>query len=302
MTVRGPRPAQILARLAAEVRSSHARRSGGMERGLAILATTAERRRLAWLARLMPLPNPLAAPSPPTAAAGTVVAPGARSGIRWVSPDLLRLRLAKPAGFAYRAGQSAKLGLQGLARRYSFASAPFEPELEFFIELQAGGRMSGLLRLHADPDAITISDIKGDLQLVPAAADHLMVATVTGIAPFRSMVLEHLHSGGNGRRFILLHGASYQDEFGYDAELRRLAAEHPGRLVYIPSVSRPAEPRNAGWQGATGRVETLVDAVIDQYRLAPATTCLYACGQPAMVRSVARAYRLQGFLVREESY
>ena len=54
-----------------------------------------------------------------------------------------------------------------------------------------------------------------------------MVATVTGIGPFVSMVRAYLHEGRQGHTFYILHGASYPDDFAYQAELEHLAALHP---------------------------------------------------------------------------
>ena len=38
-------------------------------------------------------------------------------------------------------------------------------------------------------------------------------------------------------------------------------------MTYIPTVSRPADPANAGWTGRTGRVETILEPVLDELGL-----------------------------------
>lgn len=216
--------------------------------------------------------------------------------------DLLVLRLEKPGGFSYRAGQHVKLGRNGIARTYSLVSAPHQPFLEFFIELQPGGAMANQLRGLVPGDRLQLGAAQGSLRLSPAHRRHLMVATVTGIAPFVSLLREHFRDAAGSDAFHLLQGASYQDEFGYLEELAALTERFPGRVLYTPSVSRPAEPRNAGWAGSSGRVDGLVADYLEDHGLSPADTAIYACGQPRMVEAVDRQWAARGFQVRVEPY
>jgi ferredoxin-NADP reductase len=73
-----------------------------------------------------------------------------------------------------------------------------------------------------------------------------MVATVTGIAPFVSMLRWSLHQGDRRFRFRVLQGASYQDEFAYRGELEAAAREQPRLLTYVPSVSRQVRRSSVG--------------------------------------------------------
>jgi ferredoxin-NADP reductase len=75
-----------------------------------------------------------------------------------------------------------------------------------------------------------------------------MVATVTGIAPFVSMLRFTLHHGDRRFRFRVLQGASYQDEFAYRAELQAAAADHL-RAECEPPRGR-AQPRLDGLSAA----------------------------------------------------
>ena len=86
---------------------------------------------------------------------------------------------------------------------------------------------------------------KGVFLLRPEFRNHVMVATVTGIAPFVSMLRYWLEGPADDRRMYVLEGASFIDEFGYDEELRALAARHPN-VHFVPTCSRPDDPRNAG--------------------------------------------------------
>lgn len=222
---------------------------------------------------------------------------------RDVTGDLVALKLARPRDFAFVPGQYAKLRLGGVSRSYSIVSAPHEPLLEFFIELMPGGRMSDHLRHLAPGQDIGLgARPKGRFRLDERFPNQLMVATVTGVNPFIGMLRRYLHEGRRGQRFYLLHGASYQDEFGYRDELETIAGAHPDLLAYVPTVSRPDEPRNAGWRGERGRVDALVDKYIDQFGLSPDSTVLYACGHPSMVDIVEARFEPRGFAIKVEPY
>jgi len=106
-----------------------------------------------------------------------------------------------------------------------------------------------------------------------------MVATVTGIAPFVSMLRHAIHRGERRFRFVVLQGASYQDEFAYREKLEAASARHPELLAYIPTVSHPGEERNRGWAGATGRVNTVVEEHVERLGLPAESTAAYACGR-----------------------
>jgi ferredoxin-NADP reductase len=222
---------------------------------------------------------------------------------RPVAADLLRLKLSRPPGFAYRAGQHVKMGVPGLLRTYSLVSAPHEDHLEFFVELYPGGRLSERLRAIGPGTPMALGSAgKGDLKLDAARVDQFLIATVTGIAPFVSLLRDHLRQPRARHRFFILHGASHADEFGYAAELTALMERDPAGLVYLPTVSRPDSPRNRGWQGARGRVETLAVGVVERFRLAARDTAVLACGNPAMVRTVSDLFAKLGFTTHTEPF
>jgi len=220
-----------------------------------------------------------------------------------VTPDLLILKMERPAGFDYRAGQHVKMGVPGTLRTFSLVSAPHEPHLEFFVELVPDGRLAERLRPLGPGAAMALgARAKGDLSLDTARSRHLMVATVTGIAPYVSLLRDHFQRGSGHQRFIILVGASHGDELGYREELEALAARHPGAVTVVPTISRPQDPRNAGWRAATGRVDVLAATAAEDYGLDPADTAVYACGNPGMVDTVASRFRAAGFAVYTEPY
>lgn len=204
-----------------------------------------------------------------------------------IAPGLLRLRVERPAGFEFRAGQHVKFGLPGNRRSYTLVSAPHEPHLEFFIELVPGGRLSEPMRSVGQGAAMGLGSAgKGSFLVDTAVSHHVCVATVTGIAPFVSILRDQARRGFPAGRFLVLHGASYADELGFSDEIAALAAAHPDRVEYLPTVSRPTESRNQGWTGATGRVDTLLAPALDSRRFPAGDTAVYACGNSGMIRNV----------------
>ena len=129
-----------------------------------------------------------------------------------------------------------------------------------------------------------------------------MVATVTGVVPFVSIVRQYLHDDESGHHFYILEGASYADEFTYDTELHELAKQHPDVITFVPTVSRPSEERNLGWLGQTGRVNSIVDRYVEQFSLNSDDTILYACGHPDMIEDVKDQFLPKGFQVEEERF
>lgn len=68
-------------------------------------------------------------------------------------------------------------------------STPHEAELEFFVELVPGGAMSSRLHSLCAGDRLEVAHkAKSGLTLGESAARYLMVATVTGVNPFVSML------------------------------------------------------------------------------------------------------------------
>jgi len=143
---------------------------------------------------------------------------------------------------------------------------------------------------------------KGIFTLDPQAQHHFMVATVTGVAPFVSMLRSFLYQGWQGHRFCLLQGASYRDELTYYSEMARLAAQYPDHVTYVPTVSRPQEARNTGWKGAKGRVNLIVEEYLEKFNPPQEDTVVYTCGHPGMIADVKAKVVPQGWRYKEERF
>jgi ferredoxin--NADP+ reductase len=223
---------------------------------------------------------------------------------------LFRFRADNQPGF--KPGQYATIVLQDgdklLQRPYSIVSAPHEPFLEFFLELVPHGVLTPRLwELREGSRVFVRNRIVGNFVLDESVHRHVMIATVTGIAPFLSMVRHAIHqremSGDEAHEMLILHGASRSEEFGvYVQELKALAERHDW-LHYVPTVSRPWE--DTEWSGELGRVDDLVRKYADTLGFTGGKAAGYACGNPQMIETAKSILTRAGFPkqhIHEEKY
>lgn len=230
------------------------------------------------------------------------------------APDLWRIKLDPGGEFHFVAGQYATLGVEVTGKRieraYSIVSSPYERELEIFFELVEHGELTPQLHKMQVGDELSLRKIaKGrfTLDLPSGHRNHLLLATVTGVAPYVSYV-RTLHADWKENRFpgepklYLIPGASRSGEFGYRDELERIGNELPW-LTYVPTISRPWE--DPEWRGETGRVEDVIRKYTDQWKLDPADTTGYLCGHPQMIELGMGILLRRGFAkisLRQEVY
>ncbi len=220
------------------------------------------------------------------------------------SSDLWKIRIDPGGEFQFVAGQYATLGVRTsdklIERAYSIVSSPYEKELEIFIELVPQGELTPQLHKVQVGGEVTLRKIaKGRfmLDLKSGHKNHLLLCTVTGVAPFVSYA-RTLHKDWKENRFpadihlYMINGASRSWEFGYREELERIAAEVPW-LTYVPTISRPWE--DPQWKGETGRVEDIIRKYSDQWGLTGADTTGYLCGHPEMIEHGMGILQRRGF-------
>lgn len=202
-------------------------------------------------------------------------------------------------------GQYVTIGLEArgalVERPYSIASSARRSDegYELYIRLVPGGALTPALFATRVGDRVTFRAPKGRFTLEPNDARvHLFVATGCGLAPFVSM-LRTLRDAGTTRPIVLLHGVSYVRELGYRTFLEDLAADPDGRFTYVPTISRPLAPDNAGWEGSTGRAESVVASLCDRLGLVPETSVAYVCGNPEMTSATKDLLLGRGFAPRQ---
>ena len=182
-------------------------------------------------------------------------------------------------------------------RPYSVASSPREKTTgyELYIRLVPEGAFTPLLWLLPEGSPMHMKGPKGRFLLEPDDdRTHLFISSGTGIAPFISM-MRTLRMASTPRRAIFLHGASYVEDLGYREEVEGLQRAGTYPCLYIPTISRPNAPENAGWTGRTGRVETIVPDVLDELDLTPDDAIAYLCGNPDMIENADALLTARGF-------
>ena len=228
-----------------------------------------------------------------------------------ISANLAIFRFLVAEQPSFIAGQFATIGLtiddEVVERPYSIVSSPYEPFLEFFVELVPGGSITPKLwELKLGSTILVRPRIVGQLTLDTSVTHYLMLATVTGVAPFvsilRTQQIDRERGAATNHRFLVIHGASQSADFGpYRRELEE--SSRGEWLTYIPTVSRPwAE---STWNGETGRIEDVLRKHADRLGFDQTNSVAYACGHPQMVTNVkailARA-RFRKEQVKEEKY
>lgn len=231
------------------------------------------------------------------------------------APDLWMIRVNPGVEFPFAPGQYATLGVEKDTRRlerpYSIVSSPYEREIEFFFELVPNGETTPpLYDLQLGDEVLMRKVPKGRFTLdtsQPARKNHLMLSTVTGVAPFVSYVRTLFTDWKKGafvgdHHLFLLNGASRPWEFGYREELERYAAQAPW-FTYVPTVSRPWE--DSDWQGEVGRVDDLIRKYTDKWGCTSANSIAYLCGHPEMIehgKGILKRIGFQKENFKEEVY
>ncbi|MFZ6048126.1 ferredoxin--NADP reductase [Pseudomonas sp. CR3202] len=223
--------------------------------------------------------------------------------VQTLTPSLFTLRTTRDAGFRFRAGQFARLGVtkadgSTVWRAYSMVSAPYDEHLEFFsIVVPDGEFTSELSRLEEGDTLMVDRQAFGFLTLDRFAdgRDLWLLATGTGLAPFLS-ILQDLEVWERFERIILVYSVRHAAELAYqplihslkDLEYLEGAAD---KLLYIPVVTREEVP------GALhGRITTLIEnGELERaagLALSPEHSRVMLCGNPQMIddtRAVLKA-------------
>ena len=221
-----------------------------------------------------------------------------------ISPDLWKIKLDAGGKFDFVAGQYATLGVPDgdrlIERAYSIVSSPYEPQIEIFFELVSQGALTPQLYKLREGDEVSMRKIpKGrfTLDLKSGHKNHLLLSTVTGIAPFISYTRTLYKDWKENNmpadlHLYMINAASRSIEFGYREEIEQIASEVPW-LTYVPSISRPWE--DTEWHGETGRVEDLIRKYSDLWGLKGDNTTGYLCGHPQMIELGLGILKRRGF-------
>ncbi len=176
-----------------------------------------------------------------------------------------------------------------ITRAYSIASPRDGNKFALCLNRVPDGLVSPLLFNLKPGEEIEIQEPLGYFTLRHPGRRIVFVATGTGIAPFRSMLLDHLPK--TEPRINLLFGVRYERGLLYREELEQLEREHP-TFHFMPTVTRPTET----WRGRAGRVHAHIDEALALHTPDEiANVDVYICGLKEMVDEVRKDLKARGF-------
>lgn len=213
---------------------------------------------------------------------------------------------------AFTAGQFIQIHFDyadGTATRRSYSvanvqavDAPADATVEIAVSYVPGGAATALFEALDAGDSVQASGPFGRFTLQPgdANARYVLIATGTGVTPYRAMLpaLEQLMAT-RGIEVVLLQGARSLSELLYHDEFRAFADAHP-QFRYRPCLSRelPADPHPDVHHG-------YVQQALPSIAPDPARDIVYLCGNPDMVDACFEALKEHGLPVpqiRREKY
>lgn len=225
---------------------------------------------------------------------------------RLLAPGVLHLSFehADGAALPFKPGQFVQLFVrdaQGQEQRRSFslANAPFESDAsgrwELAVSLLPTGLASQVLQTLPLGSSLEGGGPFGRFHLLPDDAPRrfLLVATGSGVAPFRAMLAELRRrlTLDAGQEVVLLCGARSREDLLYRQEFRALAQELPN-FTYRGCLSREVPPADEP-DLLAGRVQSALLACLPNM-----DDLALLCGNPAMVDDCAERLQRAGISLR----
>jgi NAD(P)H-flavin reductase len=214
----------------------------------------------------------------------------------------LDLRLIEPRTITFKPGQFISFEMPDpqtgrlLTRAYSIASQPSRSGIiTLLFNLVSGGPGSGFLFHLKAGEKTHFKGPAGHFYLRDDPERELLfVASGTGIAPIRSMLMANAESH-NPRSATLFWGLRSQQDLYDQEELAELTKRTP-TLTAVTTLSRP----DPGWSGESGRVLRLIEERIASVK----NLAVYLCGNSAMIADATSLLQKKGLcpIYREKYY
>lgn len=205
------------------------------------------------------------------------------TAFKMLTPTVYEVAFTTQPEFKFEAGQFISVVVPGagpkgrdLRRAYSIASSPDKKEVELCIKLVEDGPGSNYLAKMRQGDEFKGFAPYGDFVYEPKAGRHaVFIATGTGIAPFRAMVLSKAYQDNPPASATCMLGVRTEDELLYVEEFEK----NPD-VKWVTTVTQPTD----AWKGLRGRVTDYLRTLGDSYPWRE--TEYYLCGNGAMITEV----------------
>jgi ferredoxin-NADP reductase len=187
----------------------------------------------------------------------------------------------KPAGFAFKAGQSVSLALReppsapnSARRTFSLVSAPFEPELAVATRLREASAFKQALKMLPLGATVRLTGPLGKMTLhEDSTRTAVFIAGGIGITPFISMLRQAIHDRLR-QPLLLLYSNRSPDRAAFLTELQDLARQHDNFRLHAKMT--------------TGR-DRVSDETIRNFVGDAAAPIYYLVGPPAFVGAITEA-------------
>jgi CDP-4-dehydro-6-deoxyglucose reductase len=219
-----------------------------------------------------------------------------------IAPNVRSFRLEVPElpAFDFRAGQFVTMDLPIGEKRlqrwrsYSIANAPDgSNSLELCIVRSSEGLGSKFLFDEVqEGSALKFKGPDGGFVLPEVIEkDLVFICTGTGIAPFRSMILDLKKSGKKHRNIHLIFGARHESDILYREEFEALTRSMPGFRYDVALSQAPDWP---GWKGHVHQV------YMAAYGSPRPDVDFYLCGWSAMIDDAVANLIVKAGYAREQ--
>ena len=224
------------------------------------------------------------------------------TSIVWITPTVFSLRFEPSRPFTYYPGQFLSVmlpnedrGVRTVRRIYSFASPGKKDGYELCVQKVPGGQGTAYLSSLKPGDSLRISAPFGDFFMeTKSHRNACLIATSTGIAPFRAMVLSEKFRKDAPAATMLLLGVRNESEILFPG----LFEKHGVEVVHAVSQAVP------GFDGFKGRVTDYLKALPESWPWQE--TDFYICGNGHMIEEVRHfLLKVRGVhphAVRQEAY
>lgn len=222
-----------------------------------------------------------------------------------IAPGVYELKFTKPDAFQWKAGQFVMMDVPLVdnraniqTRSYSVASTQNEKEILFVMKMKPGGRSSRWIEEVLEPGSEMV--MKGPFGLFTireSINNILMIATGTGIAPFRAHLIDLLKEKKETTKKIhLIFGVRNTSDMFWIDIFSQLEQEHSHFKFHVALSGEPDQ------HGHQGRVQTIIPQIISDFAKFDA----YICGNPVMVKDLKAMcmteWNMQKSQVHSESY